>query len=217
MAFILVTVLWIASVCVHEYAHARVAYAGGDTSVAAKGYLTLNPLRYTHPTFSLLMPVVFLALGGIGLPGGAVYIDHSRLRSRNWESAVSAAGPAANVIIAVMVGLVFRFVGVRNEPIWQMIAFFGVLQVSSVVLNLLPVPPLDGYGIIAPRLDPQTREKFDQAGRFSLWGIFIVLFWVQPASDLFWRIVYGICDWMGIPAHMAWEGYNAFRSALKFG
>ncbi len=69
--FFIVTVLWIFSVCLHEFGHAIVAYYGGDTSVREKGYLTFNPLKYTHPVYSLLMPVIFMMLGGIGLPGGA--------------------------------------------------------------------------------------------------------------------------------------------------
>ena len=69
--FIIVTVLWIFSVCLHEFGHALVAFYGGDETVKDKGYLTMNPLRYTHPVLSILMPVVFMVMGGIGLPGGA--------------------------------------------------------------------------------------------------------------------------------------------------
>ena len=80
--FIVVTVLWVFSVCLHEFGHALVAYYGGDYTVRDKGYLTLNPLHYTHPLYSLLLPVLFMMLGGIGLPGGAVYIERDLLRSR---------------------------------------------------------------------------------------------------------------------------------------
>ena len=78
--FIIVTVLWIFSVCIHEFGHAIVAYWGGDHTVKDKGYLTLNPLRYANPVMSLLIPLVFLAMGGIGFPGGAVYINTQALR-----------------------------------------------------------------------------------------------------------------------------------------
>src|ERR1043166_9038995 len=108
VCFFTVTILWILSVCLHEFGHAIVAFYGGDTSVREKGYLTLNPLKYTHPVYSLLMPVLFMMIGGIGLPGGAVYIDRSLLRSRVWESAVSLAGPAMNLGLIVVLGLAFR-------------------------------------------------------------------------------------------------------------
>ena len=82
MTFIIVLVGWVFSLCLHEFSHALVAYYGGDTTVREKGYLTFNPLKYTHPVYSLLLPLLFLVLGGIGLPGGAVYIETWRLRSR---------------------------------------------------------------------------------------------------------------------------------------
>src|SRR4029077_11982516 len=90
----IVVILWIFSVCLHEFAHAWVAYRGGDYTVRDKGYLDFNPLRYVHPVTSILLPVLFLVIGGIGLPGGAVYINTSLLRSAKWETAVSLAGPA---------------------------------------------------------------------------------------------------------------------------
>ena len=70
--FLLVTAAWVFSVCLHEFGHALVAFYGGDYTVKEKGYLTLNPIHYTHPVYSLVMPLVFLVLGGMGLPGGAV-------------------------------------------------------------------------------------------------------------------------------------------------
>src|SRR5216684_4858968 len=85
---------WVVSLCIHEFGHAVVAYLGGDRSVKASGYLTFNPLRYANLLMSIVFPVIFLLLGGIALPGGAVYIDHSALRSRAWDSLVSVAGPA---------------------------------------------------------------------------------------------------------------------------
>ena len=66
-------VLW------HEFGHALVAYLGGDRMVVAQGYLSLNPLRYTNILLSVVMPIAFLLLGGIGLPGAAVYINHSAI------------------------------------------------------------------------------------------------------------------------------------------
>ncbi|MEM9137739.1 MAG: site-2 protease family protein, partial [Cyanobacteria bacterium P01_F01_bin.42] len=83
---------FILSVCLHEFGHAIVAYWGGDRSVQQKGYLTLNPLKYTHPTYSIVMPLIFLLLGGLPLPGAAVYINTRALRSRGWRSAVAVAG-----------------------------------------------------------------------------------------------------------------------------
>ena len=73
---------WNISVCLHEFGHAIVAYWGGDTSVKDKGYLTLNPLKYTDINLSLTLPLISVLMGGIPLPGAAVYINHHRLRNR---------------------------------------------------------------------------------------------------------------------------------------
>src|SRR5574339_11953 len=109
MTFAVVLIGWIFSLCLHEFSHALVAYYGGDYTVRDKGYLTFNPLRYTHPLFSIVLPLLFLVLGGIGLPGGAVYIERSLIRNRFVLSAMSLAGPASNLLIAILLGLFLRF------------------------------------------------------------------------------------------------------------
>jgi Zn-dependent protease len=91
--FLFVTSAWIVSLCLHEYAHARMALHGGDITIGAKGYLTLNPFKYTHVVLSIVLPVLFVIMGGIGLPGGAVFIERGRIRGRWKHSLISAAGP----------------------------------------------------------------------------------------------------------------------------
>src|SRR5215471_2519126 len=139
--FIIVTVLWIFSVCIHEFGHAWAAYRGGDYTVRDKGYLTLNPLHYTHPVYSLLMPVVFMMLGGIGLPGGAVYIEKNLLKSRGWETWVSLAGPAMNVPMILLISLCFKIgllpIGVDHLASVSL-GLLLQLEVSAIILNLLP-------------------------------------------------------------------------------
>src|SRR5215831_10351997 len=87
---------WIVSLALHEYAHALLAYRAGDHGVAARGYLTLNPLKYAHPILSIVLPLVFLLLGGFGLPGGAVWVDRHAARSKGVASMISLAGPLTN-------------------------------------------------------------------------------------------------------------------------
>ena len=157
VTFLVVIVGWIFSLCLHEFSHAVVAYYGGDTSVREKGYLTFNPLKYTHPVYSILLPMVFLLLGGIGLPGGAVYIETWRLRSKRWESAVSLAGPVANLILGGVLSIVLYFAPASAGGIWPGLAFLALLQVMAAVLNLIPVPPFDGYRVLAPFLAPEVR------------------------------------------------------------
>src|SRR4051812_39375466 len=96
--FLLVMAGWGGTLCLHEFGHAIVAYRGGDREVYFKGYLTLDPRRYTDPVLSLVVPLVFLVIGGIPLPGGAVWINHYALKSKRVESLVSLAGPLSNLL-----------------------------------------------------------------------------------------------------------------------
>ena len=83
---------WAVSLCLHEFAHALVAYRSGDAAVRVRGYLTLDIRRYTNVGLTFVLPVLFLLLGGIPLPGGAVFINHGAIRSRAARSLVSFAG-----------------------------------------------------------------------------------------------------------------------------
>src|SRR6266700_2273408 len=71
---------WLISLCLHEFGHAYTAWRYGDHAVAVRGYLTLNPARYADAGLSIVLPMIFLVTGGIGLPGGAVYIDRGAIR-----------------------------------------------------------------------------------------------------------------------------------------
>jgi hypothetical protein len=97
---------WAVSLCLHEFAHALVAHRSGDLSVRARGYLTLDIRRYTNVALTLVLPVLFLLLGGIPLPGGAVLINHGAIGSRAARSLVSFAGPAVNFILGLVLVLV---------------------------------------------------------------------------------------------------------------
>jgi Zn-dependent protease len=215
MTFAIVFVGWIFSLCLHEFGHAIVAYYGGDYTVKEKGYLTFNPLRYTHPLFSIVLPLVFLLMGGIGLPGGAVYIETWRLKNRTWQSLVSLAGPTANLIVLIVLGIVLRFVpwetSDANNSIWPGLAFLALLQASAMVLNLIPLPPFDGYGILEPFLDPELRDRINSVRTFIMLAVFIALWNVQLVNDLFWTQVFTISYRLGIPLDLAFIGLDRFR------
>ncbi|HAG82344.1 MAG TPA: hypothetical protein DCL61_14535 [Cyanobacteria bacterium UBA12227] len=204
---------WMLSLCLHEFGHAIVAYLGGDTSVKDKGYLTLNPLNYTDPGLSLMMPMIFLLMGGIALPGGAVYIDHSRLRNRWWDSAVSAAGPLANAMVTLVLAIPF-WLGLATELsthwFWSSLAFLIFLEIFAVVLNLLPIPPLDGYGIIRPWLPEKIQHRFNQFGKYGIWFIFGLLWFVPAAGRFLWNFVYRIAVILKVPFDTLYEGSLLF-------
>ena len=195
---------WIVSVCFHEFAHAYTAYRAGDRSVEAAGYLTLNPFKYTHPVLSILLPLFFIVQGGIGLPGGAVYLHRHAFRSRAMQSAASAAGPATNVVFGIVLLLVakshFTDLVTFFEPgstesharFWCGVAFLGFLQVTAAVLNLLPVPGLDGYAIIEPYLDRETARIGDKVKPWGMLGVIVLLLYFGPLNNAFFDLV----DWL---------------------
>jgi Zn-dependent protease len=202
---------WLLSLCLHEYGHAITAYHSGDRSVADKGYLTLNPLKYTHALYSIVLPLVFVVIGGIGLPGGAVYIDRARLRGRVTESLVSAVGPLTNVLFALVRLVPVALVsGGAHAVFWAALAYLGFLQVTASLLNLIPMPGLDGFGIIEPWLPAQWLRA---AARIAPYGFFILLalFWLSPVGRLFFSAVLGILDLLGVPRDALSDGYTLFR------
>ncbi len=169
---------WIVSLCLHEFAHAVTAYAGGDARIAETGYLTLDPLKYTDPLLSLVLPVVYIFLGGFGLPGGAVYIRTGSLRGRGWISAVAAAGPFANLVCLVVLAALLNVVP-RGDDITDLQAGLGVLaffQATAVALNLLPFPGLDGFGVIRPFLPAHIAAITAQVGT-AAFVILVLLLW----------------------------------------
>lgn len=218
IAGVLIFLGWILSVCLHEFSHALTAYWGGDTSVKDKGYLTFNPVKYTDPVTSLFLPLLFFLMGGIALPGGAVYVNHDKLRSRWWQSAVSLAGPLANFLLVLVLAIPFQTGWLlltednwADSWLWASVAFLALLQISAVFLNLLPIPPLDGYGILEPWLPASWQRQGNKIGRYGFW-IILGLFWfVPPFQRFFWEQTFAIARALGIA-----DDWSQFGAAIFY-
>jgi Zn-dependent protease len=208
---------WIVSLCIHEFGHALVAFLGGDRSVAAAGYLSLNPLRYQNLTMSIILPIIFLLLGGVALPGGAVYINHSALRSRGWSSAVSAAGPAGTLLCGVVIGAAFTvarsagWISSANVDFFAALALLGFFMALALVLNMLPVPGLDGFGILRPWLPYPVQYTALRYGALPIFGVFIVLWFVAPVREAFYHFVYQLAALANIPSELIVAGLLNMR------
>ncbi|MCL4271523.1 MAG: site-2 protease family protein [Anaerolineales bacterium] len=191
---------WIISVALHEFGHAIVAFWGGDESVEDKGYLTLNPLKYSNPLLSIVIPVFMLLLGGIGFPGGAVYINIYALRKPVYRSLVSAAGPLANLILVILLALPFDtlpffyfFWSLPTEFLIG-IAFLAFLQITSIIVNLLPIPGLDGFGILEPFLPHEIVQATNFIRPFGFFILYFLVFIDSPISNFFWSNVWLIAE-----------------------
>lgn len=155
----------IPSLAFHEAAHAYVAYYFGDPTAKYAGRLTLNPLAHLDPIGTIM--ILFAPIGW----GKPVPVNLSNLRNPRWHGLlVSLAGPASNFVLALILAFILRFL----PPNLELLAFFQsaiVLNLSLMVFNLLPVPPLDGSKIVMslfPPTNPRDVMNYVQYGPLVL-------------------------------------------------
>ena len=214
--FVFVILGWVLAVVAHEFGHAFIAHKAGDPTIAEKGYLSLDPLKYADLGVSIVIPVIAVVLGGIGFPGGAVYLREDMMRNRAWRSAASLAGPFGTFVVLVVLTAAIGFAAPRLEgglanPLIPALAFLAFLQATAFVLNLLPVPGLDGYGIIRPWLPQDVREATRKYESLAMIALLAVLFFVPPVANLFFGIAFLVSHLVGVPLEAVQEGYRTFR------
>jgi Zn-dependent protease len=215
LTFLFAIAGWVTALSVHEFGHAIVAYFGGDTSVRDQGYLTLNPLKYTHPFYSLVIPLIFVLSGGIGLPGAAVYINRFALRNAWWDRFTSAGGPLGTLLFIFLTTWPFalpwwEWLTDANIHFWRALAFMGFLQVTALIFNLIPLPPLDGWGMIAPSFPWEMRVRVSQYGSFSLLLLFLLLNSNSGITDQFWSLVLTVANLFNLPTSLILQGFQQF-------
>ena len=208
--FIFVIAGWLVSLSLHEFGHAYTAWRFGDHDVAVRGYLTLNPFKYSSPMLSIGLPLLFIALGGIGLPGGAVYVRTGFMTPRQ-RTIVSLAGPFANLVLGVLLLALARlFYDPDHAVFWAAVAFLAFLQVTALLLNMLPIPGLDGYGAVEPHLSPETQRAVAPAKQFGFLILLVVL--LAPAPNRwFFSVVAWFIDLSGIRSNLVWIGAELTR------
>jgi Zn-dependent protease len=210
--FVLVVTGWIVSLCLHEFGHAYLAYRSGDSSIVGKGYLSLDPLKYGDPIMSFFIPVLFVLLGGIGLPGGAVWIDRGAIRGGRWRhSLISAAGPLANLAFALALAVAVNNLWDAHQGyFWAALSFLTFLQVTAALLNILPIPGLDGFGIIEPYLPRSVVRQANEIGGYAFFGL-LALLWLPPVNRAFFNGVYHITSALGVNSSAIAMGDTLFR------
>lgn len=164
------------SICVHESAHARVAVRFGDETPRA--YIPLNPLRQMG-WFSIGL-LLF-----IGIAWGSVPVDPRGVGDRKKNALIYLAGPAANLMLCAVFALL-----AETAQLWGSMELMRILKYGSYVngalclLNLCPVPPLDGFGAIRSLI---TEDVQVQANMNRFAGLGLLVLWMTPVGDLLFK------------------------------
>src|SRR5699024_7872392 len=184
---------------------------GGDREVALKGYLNMDIRRYTDPVMSLVLPLLILAIGGIPLPGGAVWINRGALHSSSVSSWVSLAGPLSNLAIGIVLIIIVSLTPAIPIGLAIGLSYLALVQIIAFVLNILPIPGLDGYGALEPYLSPQAREFGMKARPWAPLVLFALIIAVPGVSNAFFEFTYTVFDAIGGDRFLGELGFSAFQ------
>jgi len=174
------------AITVHEASHGFAARYFGDMTAEREGRITLNPLKHIDPIGTVLLPILTLYLsikGGVPFLFGwakPVPVNFSRLRNPKRDMLwVAAAGPASNFVMALFWALMLKlshgYASVYSEPMALMAQAGVIINVVLMVLNLLPLPPLDGGRIAVSLLPNHLAVKYAQVERYGFIILIILL------------------------------------------
>lgn len=176
-------IVLIFSAVLHEVAHGYVAEALGDPTARDAGRLTLNPLKHLDPFGSVLLPLLlYFGTGGAFIFASAKpvpYNPNNLKNPRTGGAKIALAGPATNLVLAAIFGLVIRaaiYLPV-SDLFLTLMALICYINILLGIFNLIPIPPLDGSRILFAAL-PQTPATFRAMYFFERWGLFLVLIFV---------------------------------------
>ena len=189
---ILYLIAFILSIAVHEFGHALVASRLGDPTPRMQGRLTLSPIHHIDPIGTILLPLIMglTASSSMAIPliawGKPVQTNPSaysrRLSMSTGRMLVALAGPTMNLVMAIIVTIILIIAGKLGASSMLITTGFHYLiqlNISLMVFNLLPIPPLDGGSVLAWILPRSMQNVVDFLSR---WGMYILLFMVISPS-----------------------------------
>jgi Zn-dependent protease len=183
------------AITLHEAAHGYVARYFGDLTAYQAGRISLNPIRHIDPIGTILLPLITLMIGGI-LFGWAkpVPVNFGRLRHPKQDMLwVAAAGPAANLAMALFWAIIIKIMALLPENSFSLpLTLMGqagiIINVLLLVLNLLPIPPLDGGRIAVSLLPHSLAYRFEKVEPYGF-VILIVLLFSGLLGKLLWPFI----------------------------
>lgn len=187
-------VVFIYSVVIHEVSHGLAAQAMGDDTAERMGRLSLNPLKHIDMFGSIILPLLLLVAGSPFVFGYAkpVPYDPRNLRDQKYGPIkVAMAGPASNIVIALVFGLMLRFFpeALPATLIPQLFAMIVAINLVLAVFNLFPIPPLDGHWVLVTLLPARFYHFKAWLYRYSIFLFLIFLILIYP-------FVYPVVPWL---------------------
>lgn len=177
-------VVLIYSVVLHELAHGLAARSMGDLTAERAGRLTLNPVPHLDFFGSIILPFLTMSIGGFmfGYAKPVPY-DPGSLNDRAYGPAkVAFAGPAVNLILAVLFGFSIRFFGPLMSPmLLEMMALIVWINLILAVFNLIPIPPLDGHWLLMTFLPARYHALKVTLYRYQWFLLAVCVFFIFPA------------------------------------
>lgn len=164
------------AITLHEVAHGWVASKFGDQTARMLGRLTLNPIKHIDPIGTIVVPVALLVMGGFVFGWAkAVPIDTRNFKNPSRDMAwVAVAGPTANLIMAIAWAVITKIglmLQVSTPDVGQFMVYTGIAGVSInlilLVLNLLPIPPLDGSRVVSAFLSKKLAWQYNRLESFG--------------------------------------------------
>ena len=183
-------VLVMVSASIHEFGHAMAAHLLGDDTAKQQGRLTLNPLAHLDRFGSIILPLIMGIMGGpiFAFAKPVPYNPNNLRNKRRDEVLVALAGPATNLLQALIGALIFRILwslspetAIGIDAAWwlyRIAAIYTYVNLTLCFFNLIPLPPLDGSSIITPLLSDKALEKYYVVQRYSLPILITVLYLV---------------------------------------
>lgn len=189
MEVLFLIIILIFSIIIHEIAHGSVAYYLGDPTAKYAGRLTLNPLKHLDPIGSIIVPLFLVIMSQI-TGGGIIFgwakpvpINPYNFKDQKYGSLkVALAGPASNLLVALVFGLILRFIPAlfAVEGLVIMFSYIIYINILLAIFNLMPIPPLDGSHILFALLPNSARNLKIFLQQFGIFILLFIIFFAFP-------------------------------------
>lgn len=208
------------SITSHEAAHGFAADRLGDSTAREHGRLTLNPIPHIDPFFTILLPLLLILIGSSFIFGGAkpVPVNVARLRHprRDW-ALVGAAGPLTNIAIAFALAAVFSLVGesgLATDGLRTVLAIGIFFNALLAVINLIPIPPLDGSRVVQYFLSHRALAAYRRLEQFGILLLVALLIFVPGVWRPLMQAILGLVHLVAAPFGTWPEMARALQGAL---